>query len=263
MKLKPILPAAALLVLLMPSQAWSKNHHDFDNVDSSAVAQTGSLTPFSHVDTKNYLSGNVDQYANAFDPNAANFGSNQNGTYGGYNNNPYDANATANNYDLSNRVRAHRHSGGCNSERSQLERAMRNSGANPYTNPAYSSLMSNINNPAVNPFANPANNACANPYAAAMNNPYANGMNNPYASPAYGQYANPYGNPNASAFNSNPYLNGFYNNNGFSNSATSASNLSRLGSVLSGSGLGNLGAYVQNGSLNGGSLSGLRGLLGI
>lgn len=248
MNLKPLLPAAALLVLLMPVKAMSRDHHDFDDLNNSSVAQAGSLTPFSSVDGRHFLSGNVDQYANGIDPNSAYLGGNQYGNYAGLSNNPYDAGTSANNYNLSGRSHVHRH-GGCNSQRSQMENAMRNNGSygNPYANQAYTNAMNNINNPAVNPYANPTNNAYAM-------NPYANPNTNPYLNPNAAAYNNPY---------ANPYANGFNGTNGFINNATSASNLSRLGSVLSGSGLGSLGAYAQNGGLNGGSLSGLRGLLGI
>jgi hypothetical protein len=249
MNLKPILPAAALLVLLMPSQAFSKDHYDFDDVNNGAVTQTGSLTPFSNVNPNHYLTGNVDRYTNGFDPNTANLGVNQYGNYGGLTTMPYDMGANSNNYDLSNRAHMHRHHDGCNSLRSQMENAMRANGTygSPYSNPAYANAMNNINNPAVNPYAHP------------MNNQYANAYANPYVNPNAAAYnGNPYANPY------NPYANGYSNpNNGFINSATSSGNLSRLGSALSGSGFGTLGAYVQNGNLNGGSLSGLRGLLGI
>lgn len=249
MNLKPLLPAAALLVLLMPSQAFSQDHDDYNNVNNGAVAQPGSLTPFSNLKDRHYLTGNVDRYNNGTDPNAANLGANQYGNYGGLTTQPYNGGAYSNNYDLSARAHMHRHHDGCGSVRAEMENAMRDSGVNPYSNPAYVNAMNNINNPAVNPYAHPMNTPYGNPYA------------NPYAS-AYG--ANPYANGNPYANQYNPYANGYINpNNGFINSATSSGNLSRLGSALSGSGLGTLGAYVQNGNLNGGSLSGLRGLLGI
>ncbi len=257
MNLKPLLPAAALLVLLMPSEALSKNHHNFDDLGNSATVQAGSLTPFSNLDGKNCLNGNVSQFSNGFDPTlgvnqyangfAPTLGVSQYGNYGNLSNNPYDAGVNSNGYNLSNRAKVHHH-GGCNSPRSQMERAMRNAGVNPNSNPYLNAYNNSQNNPNINPYANPVNNPYANPYA----NPNAAAFNG----------ANPYGNAYANPY-ANPYANGYNGNNGFINNATSASNLSRLGSVLSGSGLGNLGAYAQNGSLNGGSLSGLRGLLGI
>lgn len=267
MNLKPLLPAAALLVLIMPGKAMSHDHHDFDDANNGAVAQAGSLTPFSSVDGRQYLNGSVDQSINGFDPQSSYLGANQYGNYGGTGNYPYASGTFANNNGNGQFGRAHVHKhSGCNSQRSQMENAMRNNGTygNAYANPAYSNAMSNINNPAINPFANPANSQYP------MNNPYA--LNNPYAANPYAMPVSPYGNPNASAYNGVPYANPYaypngigYNNinNGFINNATSANNLSRLGSVLSGSGLGSLGSYVQNGSLNGGSLSSLRGLLGI
>jgi hypothetical protein len=232
MNLKPLLPALALLVLLVPSAALSRNR-DSNDGGFDANAQPGTLTPFSTIDGKNYLNGNVNQFANGFDPNANNYDLDQ--QYAGSGNigvNPYTAGTNANGYGgLGNVQQHHHHGGGCNSPRSQYENMLR---ANGYGNA--------VNNPNVNP------SATGN---SALNNPYANGDN--------GIPNNPYANPNLSPYGfNNSNANGFYNN------ATSAGNLSRLGSVLSGSGLGNLGTYAaQNGSLNGGSLSGLRGLLGI
>jgi hypothetical protein len=251
MNLKPLLPALALLVLLVPSAALSRNH-DSNDGGFDADAQPGILTPFSTINDKNYLNGNVNQFANGFDPNANNHDLDQ--QYAGNGGaNPYTAGANANSYGGLANVQQHHHGGGCNSPRSQYENMLR---ANGYSNA--------VNNPNVNPYASGnvnINNPYANPYATGnVNNPYATGynsaLNNSYAN-ANGYNGipnNPYANPNG--FN-NSNANSFYNN------ATSASNLSRLGSVLSGSGLGNLGTYAQNGSLNGGSLSGLRGLLGI
>lgn len=268
MNLKPLLPAAALLVLIMPGKAMSHDHHDFDDATNGAIAQSGSLTPFSRVDSRQYLNGSIDQSVNGFDPQISALGANQFGNYGAAGNYPYSSGTFANNNGYQfGRAHVHKHSG-CNSQRSQMENAMRNNGTfgNAYANPAYSNAMSNINNPAVNPYANPANGQYP------MNNPYA--LTNPYAANPYAIPNAPYGNSNISAYNgasyANPYANPYVNpnnynniNNGFINGATSSNNLSRLGSVLSGSGLGSLGAYVQNGSLNGGSLSSLRGLLGI
>lgn len=252
MNLKPLLPAAALLVLLMPSEALSRNHHDGNDFGNNASVQAGSLTPFSNVDGKNCLNGNVSQFSNGFDQTLGvsqygngfdpNLGVNQYGSYCNLSNNPYNAGVNSNSYNLSNGTHAHHHR--CNSPRSQMERALRNQGIDPRTDPYMSAYNSQQNNPNINPFANPMNSPSANPYA----NPNAAAFNG----------ANPYANPYA-----NQYANGYNGNNGFINNASSASNLSRLGSVLSGGGLGNLGSYVQNGNLNGGSLSGLRGLLGI
>ncbi|HEY9676661.1 MAG TPA: hypothetical protein V6C76_01570 [Drouetiella sp.] len=262
MKFTAILPAAALLVLLVPSSAFSKNYDNYNNLVQLGPAQAGSLTPFSTVSTPSYLSGGVNQFSNGYDPLANNFAQGQLDVYG--NPVPYTGNVNINNLAAGAMSNHHQ----CNSPRRQLERALQAQGIDPMSIAYSSGYNSALNNPAINPFANPYANGYNNvPYG----NPYANGaMPNPNMNPYMNGSANlPYGYPNAGAYqnaNLNPYLtNGMYNGNpnSFINNATSASNLSRLGSVLSGSGLGNLGNYASNGNLNGGSLSSLRGLLGI
>ncbi len=231
MNWKALLPAAALIALLMPSEALSRDNN-FYNDGTNGITPPGTLTPFSNGSGNGYLSGNVNRYDNnGYDPSANGaYGYDQYANNGNVNVNPYTTGANANGYNLSsdnNQWQNRKHHGGCynpNSGYEMLRRSGQLSSAAAY---GY---------------------APNNPYANNYSSPYGNGYNSNTGNP----YAHGYGSNNGANFG-NPYANG-YNNTG---------NLNSLGSALSRSGLGNLGTYAQNGNLNGGSLSGLRGLLGI
>jgi hypothetical protein len=220
MNWKALLPAAALLALLMPSEALSRNHNFYNDGGANGISPPGTLTPFSNGSGNGYLSGNVNQYSNnGYDPSANGaYGYDQYANNGNVNVNPYAAGANANGYNLSSK-----HHGGCYNPNSGYE-MLRRSGQ--------------------------LGNAAAYGYSPNLNNPYANHYSNPY-----GNNANGYGYNNAANFG-NPYGNGYYNGGNLGNmnglgSALSGSGLGNLGTYAQN---GNL----NGGSLSG--LRGLLGI---